>query len=138
MTDTADERREDSFTEAQLIPLLQAYLTHRRTRDIADRAMKLAAGPIRDFLEKHGGQLFDGENRITAALQDKRGTPEADLMTMAEAEPNLVTWLAEHGLLKVDWTAAKALDGKAPELLRLKDFTSPGPGSQSLRIERER
>lgn len=124
--------------EQHLLVLMNAYLEHRSKRDAAQRAMDIAAQPIREFLEEHGGQLYDGETRIKAALQDKKGTPECDLMTMAEREENLVLWLAQHGLLKVDWTAAKALDGKAAEMLRLKDFVSPGAGSQSLRIERER
>ena len=128
----------ETFTEAQLIPLLNAYLTHRTARDRADRAMKIAAEPIRQFLERHGGQLYDGENRITAALQDKRGTPELDTMTMAEQEPSLLEWLAAHGCLKLDAKAFAALEGKAPETLRAKDFMSPGPGSQALKIERER
>ena len=124
------------FTERELINMLDGLLAIRAKRDQYAKAFETGKKPIADYLAKHGGDLLDGENGIRAALQDKRGAPELDLMSMAEANEGLVLWAARQGVLKLDAKVFAALDGKARETLLLKDYISPGAGSQSLIIAR--
>lgn len=135
MIDFAEASAADGFTEPQLFVLMRAYLDHRSVRDKAEKAMELAAKPIRDWLERHGGELYDGETRIKAALQQRKGSPELDAASLPD---ELLRWLADQHCLALNQKRYGSLEGAAAEHLRVRDYLSPGAGSQSLRVEKER
>ena len=122
------------LSESQLMILMRAYLEAGREEKRAKRAKEIAAGPIRDYLEKHGGQLYDGESGAVAILQPRKGTPELDTANLPD---ELLRWMADQHALKLDKAVYDALQGKAAEHLRVSDWISPGAGSTALVIREE-
>ena len=93
---------------------------------------------MRAWLEKHPGEfLYDGESRVAAQLRDRRGPPQLDVLGLAERHPELITWLARMGALKLDRDMWAALQAKAIEVERIKPFIMPGKGTTALEIRRQ-
>lgn len=127
------------LSHADLVKMLGMYVDCKRERKDADDLLKTLAKPLREYLERHPGeQIYDGERRVRAFLQTKKGTPEMDLMTLTEKDPFLATWALNHGLLKLDKKAWDGLAGKAQEMAQLEKYVSPGAGSEALQVVEEK
>ena len=65
--------------------LLQPYADARDEKKPFDTALENGVKGLRHGSRDHPGEeLVDGEHNITASLQERRGTPEYDLVTIAE------------------------------------------------------
>ena len=136
---TTQVTEEQQFTYADLVPFLGQYIAARDRREDADKLLKVIGGPLRDWLEKNRPEhILDGEHDYEAFLQARAGSLELDCMGLASKRPDLLTWAAEHGLLKLNTKVWEALDTSAAEMFQLRDFTSPGAGSEALQVKRRK
>lgn len=142
MTNTISDEAEKGtreLTHGDLVKMLGAYADAKRQGKDAADLQKTLAKPLREYLEGHPGEeLYDGERRIKAFLQSRKGTPELDCMALVEKDPYLATWAMTHGLLKLDKKTWDGLQGKAQEMAQLEKFVSPGAGSEALQVVEER
>ena len=126
------------FSERELLAMLVGLYEIKRQERDAKRAYEKGAKPVRDWLDAHPGEtLRDGETGIEGRLQPRQGSPDLDVMRLAEANPDLLRWAAVRGILRLDLAAFRALDGKAREMVEIGDFMAPGAGSEALVIQRD-
>ena len=91
--------------EALLLPYVEA----RAEKQPLENILQAAATRLKAWLQDHPGeQLIDGEHNIVAMLQERRGTPEYDLVTIAEHDPHLFDRLLKTGCLRVDHKSVMA------------------------------
>lgn len=129
----------EELGHADLVRMLGAYADAKRQAKDAKDLMTTLSKPLREYLERHPGEeLYDGERRIKAFLQSRTGTPELDLMTLAQNDDVLAFWALTHGLLKLDKKAWDGLAGKALEMAQLENYVSPGAGSEALQVVEEK
>lgn len=128
------------FTYAELVPFVSQYIAARDQRDDGENLMAVIGKPLRQYLEQNRPEpIIDGELGYLAFLQPRSGSLQLDCMNLAKQRPDLLTWAAEHGLLRLDTKTWNALDQRAAEMFQIKDFVSPGPGSEALQVkERKR
>jgi len=123
-------------TERELVGLLKPYRQMGKEIDRLRRDRERLAKPIREWLEAHPGEdLQDGETGLRGYLEERRGGLMLDTINCG---PDLLAWAGDHGLLKLDNAALKAWEGKAPEILRLKDHCYPGGGSTALQVKEDK
>lgn len=126
------ETGEREVTARDIIGMLPLYAGYRDTERRAKRDKELMGKTLKQYLEEHPEEtLFDGETQLEARLQERRGVKVLDASSIPS---ELLVWLGEHGCLLLDNTAFRALDGKFPEVLKVRDFLYPGPGSVSLQV----
>jgi hypothetical protein len=138
-TNNSDDTETRELSHADLVKMLGMYVDCKKERKGADDLLKTLAKPLREYLERHPTeQIYDGERRVKAFLQTKKGTPELDCMSLAEKDAALAIWALSHGLLKLDKKAWEGLAGKAQEMAQLENFVSPGAGSEALQVVEEK
>ncbi len=126
------------------VSTLEAMLVHlcALREEAADqkKAYDTGSKPVRDYLDKHPGeQLRDGEGRVAAWLQNSRPEKMLDIRGLAEKHPKLVVIMADMGLLKMDFPAFEAAEGKFPGYTDVLGFIGQGKSKRaSLRIERDK
>ena len=140
MSEPKPEYEVGEFTEAQLTAMLFGAWKLRLAAKDAASAYEKVKEPFRAWLKTHPGDfLRDGESRCFAKLQERNGSLEADTITMAEKEPELLVRLAALGCLKLDAKAfEKGVQGKRTEGEQAKAYLMEGPGSVALIIDQER
>jgi hypothetical protein len=127
------------FTEGQLIALLKGLYEIKRQRNDLDDAYKKASEPVRAWLDAHPGeQLYDGESRIVARLQDRTGAPELDVISLYQKDPETILGLASFGCLKLDAKAWQAIQGKSISAENAKPYLMPGKASVALILDKEK
>lgn len=122
----------EEITGRRLLDILNKYAALRDEKTKLEREMAIIKQPIHAALER-GEEVYDGETRLRAFLQQKT-EPELDGIAMSEQRPDVLTWLANKGALKLHLPTWKALDGKAREVMLARDFISPKT-SESLQVK---
>lgn len=100
----------------------------RETKNAASKAEKKLAEPVKQWLELNEGEdLYDGETEIAAWLQSKKRTTW-DMRTMAQRNPELLTYLALSGLITVTTKAFDTLRkaGDSAQLLDAEGYKITG------------
>lgn len=87
------------------------------------------AGPIRAWLDHHGGTLTDGERGIVASLERRTGP----VQPAAGCPDRALRWLAERGCLRVDVSTFAGVSGADGG--RVGDFLLESPGETRLRVD---
>ena len=123
--------------------LLKPYVAIREQKQPLETALDAWGKRLKAWLQAHPGeQLIDGEHNIVAELQTRRGTPQYDLITLAERDPVLFERLLKTGCLRVDHKSVQAQQGQVggtsiyiaslPETEALQVSSHPGKGLSSL------
>lgn len=125
----------EEFSEGRLIGLLVAFYELKRNKTDAERKYATATKPLRAYLEEHGGDLVDGENRIRAFLQERTGGKQPDWKNLPES---LLRFLADTGCLRFDYAQFKKLhEAQMKGALDVDRFLMPAPGTVALQIVKE-
>lgn len=125
-----------NMTEADLIDMLPRYVEQREIKANAERFLDPLGKEIKKWLEGHPDDvLVDGERGITASLQERRGTPAYDLLSLHEKEPVLFERLLMTGCLKVDAAAVKV---QGVQVSGVEKYASPTPVTTALLVKEER
>jgi len=119
----------DEVTRQQLVGLLRAALEARASRDQYAKQFDQIAGLLKDYLVAHDDEtLYDGENKIEAALQRRSLGESYDTANMPWT---LVQALHEARLLTVNVAGVRALTDQ-----RLTDETKRyrQPGGETVAL----
>ena len=121
--------------QAELEATLQTYVDVRSARTICEVQLEEMAKPLRVWLESHeGNDLFDGEHKVRAFLQPRRGAPPYELRHMYERDRLLFEQLLYNGCLRVDNESVK----RAGALVGgVKAYSGPEPVTYALQVKRE-
>ena len=98
----------------------------RATKRDAETSDKILTAALKQYLTDSGDlDVYDGESRLTASLQERQLAGSLDLKSMAEEMPDLLLQLALLGTLRADLKAVgetvSAVD--AGRYLRVGDVT---------------
>ena len=126
------------LTEAKAVELLGFYDACRREAIVAKKGQDRVSDLLRAYLEKHGGELVDGERGLRAFLQEREGPGAFDLVRAARLDPALIVWAAETGLLRMDADAFEALQDSHVECLGVKNYRMPGKPTTVLKVVKEK
>ena len=123
---------------AEIVALLPSLHLQREVMGEARKEDKRLTERVKQWLLlARETEVEDGEHGIRAWLQERSGSPDYDVISAANASPEMVVKLAQAGVLKVDRTALSAMRGKAAHF---DDFAAryamPGQMSVALRVER--
>ena len=122
--------------EREIIDLIPRYAGLKEAESSIRRSAEAMALQIREYLERTGQEsVTDGEHGLTLELQARRNT-QWDLMSLTNQRPDLLIWMGEHGLLKVDSAAFRAMEGKAIEAKDAAGFSWHGE-TQALVVRKE-
>ena len=117
---------------AAMEALLKPYVNHRTEKRVYETAVDAWGTRIKAWLQDHPGeQLIDGEHDIVASLQERRGTPEYDLVTIAERDPGLFDRLLKTGCLRVDH---KSVMAQGMQVTGHEVYASWPPVTQALQV----
>lgn len=121
--------------QAELEDSLYTYVGVRTARSLCEKQLEDLAKPLRVWLESHEGEeLYDGERKIRAYLQSRRGAPPYDLRPMYERDRPLFEQLLYNGCLRVDNEAVK----RAGALVGgVKAYAGPEPVTYALQVKEE-
>lgn len=106
----------------------------------AERRKKELIDNLKQYMALGGmDELYDGEHGVTARFQDRKGSPQYDLISAAEQHPEAVVAAAQAGMLSLDGAMLKRLRDKAGAMWadRLAAFEGPGKGSSALIVKRD-
>lgn len=134
MTTHTSTLENQEWREEQVVDMLIGYYQLGQEIRGMEDARARAGAVIREYLDKHGGLLVDGERGITAYLQGREGMARWDLTRVPDA---LLLWAAKMGLLTVDNRQFVGLLGKFVEADNLKPYRQPGAPSTALVVEKE-
>ncbi len=122
-------------TEREIVAKLSRLAAIREAKRRLAKEDETISNEVKAYLERTGQQqVTDGETGVTARLQVRQKGPYYDVMSMPDT---LVCRLKALGVLAVDVNAARALAGKAPELLDLRRYETPGGTISTLVLDRE-
>ena len=125
-----------NMTEADLVAMLPRYVEQREIKADAERFLDPLGKEIKKWLEAHPGEpLVDGERGITASLQERRGTPAYDLLTLHEKEPVLFERLLLTGCLRIDHSAVRV---QGIQVSGVEKYASPTPVTTALLVKEEK
>lgn len=130
----------DILDRGAIVGLLYEYKTLTNAINDTRKRQQALRGRIVQFMELEGERsLHDGEHDITVRLQQRAGTPEYDVASLAAREPQVVGRLALiPGFMRVKHSLIKALGDSSMDLAELRKVEVPGQGSTSLIIEDEK
>ena len=112
--------------------LLKPYVNHRADKQLYETALTAWGTRIKAWLQAHPGeQLIDGEHNIVAELQPRRGSPEYDLISIAEHDPGLFDRLLKTGCLRVDH---KSVLAQGMQVAGTEKYQSWPPMTEALQV----
>ena len=113
-------------THEDAVAMVSLVYAARAAKRDAETSDKILTDALKTYLKDSGEvDVYDGENRLTAALQERQLAGSIDLKSMAEEMPDLLLQLALAGTLKADLKAvsATARAADAAMYLRVGDVT---------------
>lgn len=122
----------------RLEQMLSSVYDLRRRRDALAKTFDAVKKAFTEYLHEHPGEdLRDGETGTVARLTWPKGET-VDVITLAKDHPEVLTTLAEMGLLTVDLTAFKRAEEKFKDGVTVRGYVMPKPLTARLMIEKER
>jgi hypothetical protein len=123
----------DIDTRQKLVSWIVKYARARDAEQQAKTEKEGMGKAFKDFLEEHPDDfLYDGETGLQAVLQERRGTPSYDLVTLHEQDPLLFQRLLKLGCLQVNHTAVKA---QGAQVGGIEKFAFPAPITTALQVK---
>lgn len=123
----------DELSERQLVEMLLPFVTARTNKQEAEKVMNAFSERIKAWLEAHYGyELLDGERRIRAYLQPRRGSKTVDLQGLRKSDPGLFERLFELGCLTVNM---KAVEAQGANIAGLSGWESFAANTNALMVE---
>ena len=117
---------------AAMEALLKPYADARAEKLPLETELQTWGTRIKAWLQGHPGeQLIDGEHNIVAELQPRRGSPEYDLISIAEHDPGLFDRLLKTGCLRVDHKSVKA---QGMQVAGTEKYQSWPPMTEALQV----
>ena len=112
--------------------LLKPYIAARAEKQPFETVLQAWGTQLKAWLQDHPGeQLIDGEHNIVAELQSRQGSPEYDLITIAEHDPSLFSRLLKTGCLRVDHKSVKA---QGVQVSGVEAYASLPPVTEALQV----
>ena len=129
MTTHVSQTEDDA---AAMEALLKPYVAIREQKQPFETALDAWAKRLKAWLRDHPGEeIVDGEHNIVASLQERRGTPEYDLMTIYEHDRHLFDRLLKTGCLRVDH---KSVMAQGMQVTGHEVYASWPPVTQALQV----
>ena len=125
----------EHISQQMAVNMLAPYLEARSERDHYAKTVERFGALLKDYLEREGGVVYDGERGIEASLQTRNGTPVYDLVAIREHDPVLFQRLIDLGCLAVNAAAVKA---QGQQLVGIERYAGPGKGSVALIVSEKR
>ena len=98
-------------THEDAVAIVSLLYAARATKRDAETSDKILTDALKTYLQDSGElDVYDGESRLTASLQERQQAGSLNLAHMALDEPELVLMLALAGALSADLKAVSATD----------------------------
>jgi len=108
-------------THEDAVAMVSLVYAARAAKRDAETSDKILTDALKTYLTDSGEvDVYDGENRLTAALQERQLAGSLDLKSMAEEMPDLLLQLALAGTLKADLKAVSATARAADAVMYLR------------------
>jgi hypothetical protein len=131
-----EEQLDDKLVALELLEELAILKENKKA--LVARESKLV-NILKQFMQfEDMVELRDGERGITARLRPNQGTPELDVLSMADRDQEMLLKLADLGCLKVDFTTFRSNFGKSSAVdgARAK-YLMPGKEREDLIVDRD-
>lgn len=93
-------------THEDAVAMVSLVYAARATKRDAETSDKIMTDALKTYLQDSGEiDVYDGESRLTASLQERQLAGSLDLKSMAQEMPDLLLQLALLGTLKADLKA---------------------------------
>ena len=93
-------------THEDAVAMVSLVYAARATKRDAETSDKILTDALKTYLKDSGEiDVYDGESRLTASLQERQLAGSLDLKSMAQEMPDLLLQLALLGTLKADLKA---------------------------------
>lgn len=123
----------DIDTRAKLSGWLVNYCRARDAEAQAKNEKEALGKSFKEWLDENPGDvLHDGEHGLQALLQERRGTPVYDLITIAEKDPILFDRLLKTGCLQVNAAAVKV---QGVQVAGVEKYAGPAPVTTALQVK---
>lgn len=143
MTFDALTLADDQATEQrQMLDLVATVATLGDEISRLDKMREAAMAQLRQYLDLNGlDSLRDGERGITARLQDRKGTPVYDLVSLAkDTDGYALIEAASAGMARIDHVSLSRFrkDAGAGWADLIAKYELPGTGTTALLVERDK
>ena len=108
-------------THEDAVAMVSLVYAARATKRDAETSDKILTDALKTYLTDSGElDVYDGETRLTASLQERLLAGSLDLKSMAEEMPDLLLQLALLGTLKADLKAVSETGRAADAAMYLR------------------
>jgi len=124
------------ITHEDAVAMVSLVYAARATKRDAETSDKILTAALKQYLQDSGDlDVYDGENRLTASLQERQLAGSLDLKSMAEENPGLLIELGLIGVLSADLKALGANDEDAKDAAM---YLRAGGKSYALTVKAEK
>jgi hypothetical protein len=103
-------------THEDAVAMVSLVYAARAAKRDAETSDKILTAALKQYLQDSGDlDVYDGESRLTASLQERQLAGSLDLKSMAEENPGLLIELGLIGVLSADLKALGANDEDAKD-----------------------
>ena len=123
-------------THEDAVAMVSLVYAARATKRDAETSDKILTDALKTYLKDSGEiDVYDGESRLTASLQERQLVGSLDLKSMAQENPGLLIELGLMGVLSADLKALGANDEDAADAAR---YLRAGGKSYALIVKAEK
>ena len=123
-------------THEDAVAMVSLVYAARATKRDAETSDKIMTDALKTYLQDSGEiDVYDGESRLTASLQERQLAGSLDLASMAQENPGLLIELGLMGVLSADLKALGANDEDAADAAR---YLRAGGKSYALTVKAEK
>ena len=123
-------------THEDAVAMVSLVYAARATKRDAETSDKILTAALKQYLTDSGDlDVYDGESRLTASLQERQLVGSLDLKSMAQENPGLLIELGLMGVLSADLKALGANDEDAADAAR---YLRAGGKSYALIVKAEK
>ena len=123
-------------THEDAVAMVSLVYAARAAKRDAETSDKILTAALKQYLTDSGDlDVYDGESRLTASLQERQLAGSLDLKNMAEENPDLLLELALMGVLSAD---LKALGANGDAAVEAALYLRAGGKSYALTVKAEK
>jgi hypothetical protein len=123
-------------THEDAVAMVSLVYAARAAKRDAETSDKILTAALKQYLQDSGDlDVYDGESRLTASLQERQLAGSLDLAGMAEENPDLLRELALMGVLSAD---LKALGANGDAAVEAALYLRAGGKSYALTVKAEK
>ena len=123
-------------THEDAVAMVSLVYAARAAKRDAETSDKILTAALKQYLQDSGDlDVYDGESRLTASLQERQLAGSLDLAGMAEENPDLLRELALMGVLSAD---LKALGANGDAAVEAALYLCAGGKSYALTVKAEK